>query len=315
MSAIRRKGGSETLPHDLSASLLPGVFALSLFIVLLIAFFLRFHNLGVQSFWNDEGSSYVQATRSFTDIAANAARDIHPPGYYWLLAIWRVFTGDSEFGLRSLSAFASLLTVVFTYALGKRLYSPLAGLFAASFVALNTFSIYYAQEARMYALLALWAVMSMWLLAGLLSPPPNPLPITWRGGIRWALPFALVNAAGLYTQYAYPFVMLAQGAIFLVWLLTHLRSPHWRRITVLYIAANLLTILLYLPWLPTALHQVTSWPNTGQTIPTGEAFHVIGVWFMYGITYGYQSGRDDSVALILAVLTMILVSGGIGKWN
>ncbi|MEO8612284.1 MAG: hypothetical protein ABI690_30595, partial [Chloroflexota bacterium] len=79
--------------------------------VLLIAFFLRFHNLGVQSFWNDEGSSYVQATRSFADIASNAARDIHPPGYYWLLAIWRQFSGDSEFGLRALSAFASLLTV------------------------------------------------------------------------------------------------------------------------------------------------------------------------------------------------------------
>src|SRR5690606_8417190 len=127
--------------------------------VILVAFFLRFYNLETQSLWNDEGNSYVQATRSFADIAANAARDIHPPGYYWLLAVWRAFLGDSEFALRSLSAFASVLTVAFTYALGKHLFNPLAGLFAALFVSLNTFSIYYAQEARMYALLALWAVM------------------------------------------------------------------------------------------------------------------------------------------------------------
>src|SRR5688500_10570992 len=65
--------------------------------ILLLAAALRFHLLGAQSFWNDEGNSYVQATRSFADIAANAARDIHPPGYYWLLAAWRSVAGDSEF--------------------------------------------------------------------------------------------------------------------------------------------------------------------------------------------------------------------------
>ncbi|MBN8636002.1 MAG: hypothetical protein J0M07_11815, partial [Anaerolineae bacterium] len=66
-------------------------------LILLLAAALRFYNLGAQSFWNDEGNSYVQATRSFAEIAANAARDIHPPGYYWLLAIWRVLVGESEF--------------------------------------------------------------------------------------------------------------------------------------------------------------------------------------------------------------------------
>ncbi|MBZ0286055.1 MAG: glycosyltransferase family 39 protein, partial [Anaerolineae bacterium] len=184
--------------------------------VILLAFFLRFHNLGAQSFWNDEGSSYVQATRSFAEIASNAARDIHPPGYYWLLALWRNFSGDSEFGLRSLSAFAGVLTVAFTYALGKRLFNSVAGLLAALFVALNTFSIYYAQEARMYALLALWGVMGMYALTGLLKayaiiPPPHfvergqgggDVVSTPGGAARWAFFLALINAAGLYTQYA-----------------------------------------------------------------------------------------------------------------
>src|SRR5688500_3459356 len=119
--------------------------------ILLLAAALRFHLLGAQSLWNDEGNSYVQATRSFADIAANAARDIHPPGYYWLLAAWRSVSGDSEFALRALSAFASIVTVAFTYYLGRRLYGAGAGLLAALLVALNSFSIYYAQEARMYA--------------------------------------------------------------------------------------------------------------------------------------------------------------------
>src|SRR5262249_53734529 len=149
-----------------------------------------------QSLWNDEGNSYVQALRSFSEIAANAGRDIHPPGYYWLLAIWRLLTGTSEFALRSLSVFASVLSIAFAYALGRRLFGWTAAITAAILIALNTFSIYYAQEARMYALLALWSAASFWALAGLLRRPSS----------RWALALALFNAAGLWTQYAFPFV-------------------------------------------------------------------------------------------------------------
>jgi mannosyltransferase len=130
--------------------------------VILFAFGVRVHLLGAQSLWHDEGNSYVQATRSFADIATNAALDIHPPGYYWLLAIWRSLTGDSEFALRMLSALVSTLTVAFAFALGKRLYGAFAGVTVAVVVALNTFSVYYAQEARMYALLGLWSAVGMW---------------------------------------------------------------------------------------------------------------------------------------------------------
>jgi mannosyltransferase len=303
----RKENGINPLaPFPLSA------LALSILIVFLAAV-LRFHNLGAQSFWNDEGSSYVQSTRSFADIASNAARDIHPPGYYWLLSIWRQFVGDSEFALRSLSAFASVLTIAFTYALGKRLFNSAAGLAAALFVALNTFSIYYAQEARMYALLALWSVMGMWGLARALSYQ-SPVSSFQRKNLGTWIFLALVNAAGFYTQYAYPFVMLAQGAIFLVWLVTRIKTGNWQRVTVSFVAANLLTILLYLPWLPTTLTQVTQWPSTGETIPAGEALQTIGGWFLFGSTYTAFRG-NMTVVTVLMLLALILFPGGLGRWN
>ncbi len=244
--------------------------------------------------WNDEGNSYVQATRSLADIAAHAGRDIHPPGYYWLLGLWRILTGESEFALRALSAFASILTIAFTYALGKRLYGPLAGVIAALFVALNTFHIYYAQEARMYALLALWAAASMWALVGFLTSPLTPLH-TWRGEkMRWAIALAVLNAAGLWTQYAYPFVMLVQGVMVVLWLAADVVGGWFtkdmvRRVPIkqpfiYFVAANLLTIALYLPWLPTALAQVTAWPNTGDDTPIGMALGVITGWLVFGVT-------------------------------
>ena len=45
-----------------------------------------------------------------------SAADIHPPGYYALLAGWRVLTGESEFALRALSAFASILSAAAAFA-------------------------------------------------------------------------------------------------------------------------------------------------------------------------------------------------------
>ena len=291
---------------------------LAISLVLLIAALLRFHLLGAQSLWNDEGNSYVQSIRSFSDIATNAALDIHPPGYYWLLGGWRLLTGTSEFALRSLSVFASLLSIAFAYALGKRLFGWTAAITAAILVALNTFSIYYAQEARMYALLALWSAASLWALAGFLRRP------SWR----WALALTLFNAAGLWTQYAFPFIMIAQGIVAVVWLIAELRrgsflpSPRnvregkltqanevctWSagvRGLMLYILANLLTILLYLPWIPTALHQLTTWPNTGDGTPVPQAFTTVMNWLTFG---NASPGAELAIPALLLLFGLLIV--------
>lgn len=258
-------------------------------LLLLLAFALRFHLLDNQSLWNDEGNSYVQATRPLTEIPFHAARDIHPPGYYWLLHLWHLITGDSEFALRSLSAFASVLTVAFTFALGRRLYGPVAGLSAALFVALNTFQIHYAQEARMYALLALWGAAGLWALVGFITAPPSR-------STRYLGALALINAAGLWTQYAYPFIMLAQGVVFVAWWAQ--RRAEMRALAV-YILANLLTLLLYLPWLPSALHSLTTWPNTGQPVALNQALSVILGWFTLGITASVTDASWVAVGLFL----------------
>jgi hypothetical protein len=260
-------------------------------VVLLLAAGLRFHQLGAQSLWNDEGNSVVQAGRSLTDIAEHAARDIHPPGYYLLLSGWRALAGDSEFALRMLSSLASVVSVALAFSLGRRLFSPWAGLLAALFVALNTFSIYYAQEARMYALLALLGAAGMWALVGLVRRP----------GWRWAVALGLVNAAGLYTHYAYPFLILAQGLLVLVRLI-QLRTerPALRKLTGGFALSAAITALLFLPLAPTALAQVTGWPSTGEPVPLGDALRAITLWLTYGVT---------AQAATLAIPLVVLVFG------
>ncbi len=89
--------------------------------VLLLAFGLRFHKLEAQSFWNDEGNSARLSERAIPLIIEGTASDIHPPFYYLILRGWRELVGETEFGLRSFSAFVGVGTVAVTLALGKEL--------------------------------------------------------------------------------------------------------------------------------------------------------------------------------------------------
>ena len=226
-------------------------------LTLWLAAAVRFYRLGFQSFWSDEGNSFSLAQAGFLEIARRTAFDIHPPLYYWLLKIWLVCFGQTEFAARSLSAMLSLLLVAVTYALGRRIGDRWLGVIAAFVAAWSPFQIYYAQEARMYMLLALLAAGTV-LLA--LSIWQGGERTTWRGYSAYALPASL----GLYTQYAFPLILVIINLTAL-YHLRHNRSRLW-----VWLGWQLVPLLLYLPWLPIAFRQITTWPTHLETATSTE---------------------------------------------
>jgi mannosyltransferase len=274
-------------------------------LVILIAFAARFHHLGTQSLWNDEGNSLRLAQRSVGDLIDAAGRDIHPPGYYLALKGWIALAGQSEFGLRALSALAGVLTAAVTIALGRALFSRAAGIMAGLLVALSPFAVYYSQETRMYAPLGLLTAASMWVFVGWMKQA------TRRGVLQYAptksissgvrlLALALINAAGLYTQYSFPFTMIAQGLILVLWVARHPLVTARRALTG-YALAALLTLVLFLPWLPTAWDQVTNWPRTGVDLALAEQLRTVSGW----ITYGNTAGDVAWLRFIFPVLLIV----------
>ncbi|MCB0031229.1 MAG: glycosyltransferase family 39 protein, partial [Anaerolineales bacterium] len=174
-------------------------------LILLLAAGLRFYHLDSQSFWNDEGNSARLSERSVRLIIEGTASDIHPPLYYLLLRGWRELAGATEFGLRSFSAFLGVGLTALTLALGRRWFGaerdrPVP-LLAALLVALNPTLIYYSQETRMYLLLPFLATLQTILLWRWQTAE--------RPRTRLLLAYVLVAAAGLYTHYAYPLLLLA----------------------------------------------------------------------------------------------------------
>ncbi len=244
--------------------------------ILLLAAFLRFHRLTASSLWHDEGNTWVQAQRSFGAIAAAAAADIHPPGYYWLLRGWSLALGTDAWALRGFSAFAGILAVAVVMALARRLAGrdllPLvwgAGLLAA----VHPFAVYYSQEARMYALLM---VESAGLLYGLVrwldaTEPTGSFLSSRSAGFGLGI-YLVAGVLGLWTHYLFP-AMLAAGALAGVWAWgqrSRGSGPRGYRGLVPFLGVNLLVVLLYLPWLPIAVDRVLRWPAGGVRVPGME---------------------------------------------
>ena len=135
---------------------------------------LRFSSLGRESLWYDEAFSAWYTTLSLSELWGQVPiYEVHPPLYGILLKAWTSVFGDSEAGLRSMSAIAGVMTIPLVYLLGRLAFGPgrgrATGLFAAALAAFSPLHLMYGQEARPYALLTLAAVIAMcgalWLAA------------------------------------------------------------------------------------------------------------------------------------------------------
>ncbi len=226
---------------------------------------LRFYRLDAQSLWYDEGISARLSEGPLRHILESVAQDIHPPLYYVLLHGWAALTGRSVFALRALSALAGVLLIAATGAMAARLFGRRAGALAMLLMAIHPLAVYYAQEARMYALLGLWAALhSLFWLAWWRRPRPGH-----------ALGLLLTGVAGWYTHYVFPAIPTAH---FLIALIDAGRGRPRRLIRWLGLQAWI--GLAFLPWAPVAMTQLRQWPAPSP-VPLSEALrailHALGV--------------------------------------
>ena len=199
--------------------------ALTLAPVLAAGAALRFATLDVQSVWYDEA---VTARLLQMDLpgmlGAIPDSESTPPLYYVLAWLWSAVFGTGEIGMRSLSALVGTATIAVAWALGRRLGGDRAALGAAALVACNPMLVWFSQEARAYALLALLGTLAslLWLRAsdGLDPRSSNP-PGSGTGataqpptiGRRYSrlLAWGAVAALALATHYYAIFLVGPQG--------------------------------------------------------------------------------------------------------
>ena len=202
----------------------------------LLAGAVRVPTLSEQSFWLDEAYSVRLVRMSFGGMLHGIRlSESTPPLYYVLAWCWTRIFGSSEFGLRSLSALAGILTVAAAYALALRLAGRRAAVVAGILVALSPLLIWYSQEARAYALAALLSTVSLTCFVGFLD--------TGVGG--WLAGWTASSALGVASHYFVAFLVGPE----LVWLIWRYRRD--RRVAVAVAAVLAVAVAL----LPLALEQ------------------------------------------------------------
>lgn len=261
--------------------------------VLLPAFGLRLIALDARPVWYDEAFSVLLAEKNFNAIAVGTAADTMPPLYYTLLHFWLPFVGESAFALRMLSVGLGMLIVAMMYAVGARTLGSRTGVWAAFFAALAPFQIYHAQEMRMYAPLALGALV---LFYGVL-----------REIARARFAFAamvLGTAIALYSHNLAFATLLAPSVFFTV-------RREWRVLAKL-IAAQFLGLLAFAPWLTYVPGQVEKIQRAFFTQPPGIA-DVLQMLVVF-TTYLPAPPLVFVAELFVTVSTLAFAVLGIVRW-
>ncbi len=227
-----------------------------------LSLLLRTSQLGI-GFWIDEGLSVGIADRPLSDIPLALREDGSPPLYYMLLHFWLDIAGRSEAGVRGLSLLFALLAIPASWWAGRVIWGTArAAWFAAVLAAFNPFLAQYAQEARMYSMVALLAIpaTTCFIKAYALDGTGSRRP--------WIAGFALSVAAALYTHnWPIFFTMAAAVSWALLWLLA--AAPRRRELVRDGLLGFGGLALLYLPWVPTTLYQAA---HTGAPWADAPAF-------------------------------------------
>jgi len=128
---------------------------IALIVIMIVGLVLRLWQLDT-ALWYDEAFSAWLAQLPLERLIEATLGDVHPPGYYLILAGVERLLGPDEIALRLPSLMAGWLLIPTVYALGGSLRLDERAVWTATVLtALAPFQIHYSTEARPYALLTL----------------------------------------------------------------------------------------------------------------------------------------------------------------
>ena len=168
--------------------------------------------LGSQSLWTDEAFTILPAleARGLGDLPARVlARDTHPPLSHAVLYLTRGVLPQTEVGWRLPSFVFVELGLLFLYAAVARAWNRRIALAALVVGQVSPYLLFYAMEARNYALWFLTITASLYCMVRCAESlrTEGPGRTTWT----WALLWGFANAAGMWTHMFHVFASHRRG--------------------------------------------------------------------------------------------------------
>ena len=284
----------------------------TLIVLTVIGIFLRFYNLGFNSLWLDEASTYTISVKSFADIwQVTASGEFNPPLFYWIEHVM-LMLGNNEVILRFIPALLGVLTIPLFYLIGKEFLDRNAGIIAAAACTVSPFLIYYSQEARAYMMMLFFvALATIFFLKAMKS----------GSLIHWIL-FGIFSALAFWSHF-YAFVMIAALVLYALieW------APRIRTELAnlkMLVAGVGVFVLLSLPLIIVTLQlfvlRTSSAPTYGiqglgiitETFSQISGMNDIAMYllvalFVVGIIQAFRIGKNKGIFLVLiTVLTFVI---------
>jgi uncharacterized membrane protein len=211
----------------------------------------------------------------------------NPPLYELILQKWTAIFGLSEFSVRFTSLLFSSLTAVFLFLIGKRHFNLTIAISAALLFTFSNYHVFFAHEARVYALFGMLATASMLIFMNCCANQKMSIK-----NLFWLL---LVNVLMIYSHYFGFFIVLFQA--FFVLSVPAVRQKIWKN----FLVYGLLLMLLYLPLISIVFGRFLESTSQGTWIESPNSVSEI-----------YEMLRKFANApVVVVVCLLVLILGGI----
>lgn len=238
--------------------------------------------------WYDEAFSVMAARLGLLEMVQALRGNISPPG--WEIVLWFVtrLLGRNALAFRSVPLLASVFALIIFWRLTRALRLTRAQqLFGLAVLALAPYQLWIAQEARMYSIMSLLYLLGLlWAIEG------KYLGLTAvMGLLLWLHNVAL-------------FFVLPLG------LLAGLLHPRdWK----LAIAAGVIALCAWLPWLPTLFNQAQT--LQAALTPLAPSVFIFTFWFDLFASALPWTGMFGLAILLTSMALAALVSlAWLGAW-
>ncbi len=254
--------------------------------ILLLASYIRIHDLNAQGMWGDEGwSMWLARGDSVRDLTMTMVADHHGPVYSMLLRAWDALAGNTVLALRAITVLFSIASIALIYRLGRALFSPAAGVGAALAFTLMDKQVVLTQEVRDYP-------MVFFTMIGIAY-----LYVRWRQDRSrgTAFGFVALSVFGLYLHY---YCYMVNLAILLHAALTLRDRAAGRH----FVALNALVALAFVPWTFVVVHQFVNTPVDSEVLTIhGLPFDRYTLEYLATESFGRPVALFGLLALVGAV--------------
>ncbi|MBI4681489.1 MAG: glycosyltransferase family 39 protein, partial [Nitrospirae bacterium] len=257
--------------------------------IIAIAAGLRIYGLDRQSLWYDE----IVEAMNFQRLINHQTPDIVPPLNSFFLYLIQLVFPDNDFILRMAPVTFGLISVPLLYLLGARLFNNKVGLISSFLLAVSPLHIWYSQDARMYALQWMLALVSIIFYIRTLEKP----------GITNFTGYIISTLADLYAHQFAVFLILLQGLYLLLF------TGRYKQQFIKWAFAFSAVIILYLPWLIYSMTSLIDLSTAGFVKPID--FRVLP-YTIFTYCAGFSIGPslrelhfDQSLEVIKPYLTII----------